>query len=802
VSIPFDAIAGALLAQAETLVPQWLPHGKRRGREWVCGDLYGEVGDSCSVNLQTGLWRDFASDEGGRDLISLFAAIHSIGQGPAAKQLADLTSVDLNSRPVQVSPRPVAAPEPTDPAPAGTEPPTMMHSQHGEPSAAWLYGAPDGRPWVWIARYDPPAPARKQIVPWTWDGQRWRAKGAAVPRPLFNLPLIANRPAAKILIVEGEKAAVAAAELLSPVWVVTTWQGGAAAVAKADWSPLAGRDVTIWPDHDGPGFKAGEEIIATLRTVAASLRVIDTTGDDLPDGWDAADAISGGLTRATFGPWAQARVKPVTFSPPVAADAPAAVPAPVAAAPEPAPEPPPSAPPAPEPPPPPEKPKRPKGKPNLGLVDHGGNVVPKTSDPDPEPEVPESAALAWAMCGLATNAKQNPHCNIDNATRILAHHPQWKDAIYYDSFSHRVMWRDEGRVKPWDDAADLRLTVWMQRALELPDMLDIVVHKAVSARAHECQRNPLTGWLNGLTWDGEDRLCHLMPDGFGSVRNAYTEAVGRCFAVSLVARAFEPGCKADNMIVLEGPQGGGKTTALEILGGEWYSEMHEAITGKDFLQNLEGKWLVEISEMHSFSRADVKRVKGIISGRNDYYRASYGRRSQDHPRGCIFAGTTNRDDWNEDETGARRFFPVACIEINIDWIRSNRDQLFAEAVARFRRGESWSDIPLMDARSEQEARRNVDEWESVIRRYVAESPHTDPGGAVTWYPRDAPLRETSVGDVLREALQIPEGKWNRADQMRVASALRLAGFVRVSRAGRKMWANRADRILEQQDLAI
>lgn len=793
-SIPFDAIAGALLAQAETLVPQWLPHGKRRGREWVCGDLYGEVGDSCSVNLQTGLWRDFASDEGGRDLISLFAAIHSIGQGTAAKQLADLTGVDRETRGPPPAPRPVAAPEPTDPAPAGTEPSPMLHRDHGEPSAAWLYEAPDGRPWVWIARYDPPE-GRKQIVPWTWDGQRWRAKGATVPRPLFNLPAIASRPTAKILIVEGEKAAVAAAELLSPAWVVTTWQGGAAAVAKADWSPLTGRDVTIWPDHDGPGFKAGEEIIARLRPVASNLRVIDTTGEDIPEGWDAADALSGGLTRDTFGPWAQARVKPVTFSPPEpapapAADDPATEPAPVAeppAAPEPA----------------PEKPKRPRGKPNLGLVDHGGNVVPKTSDPEPEPEMPESAALGRLNLGLATNAKQNPHCNIDNAVRILAHHPQWKDAIYYDSFSQRVMWKDDvGRVKPWDDADDLRLTVWMQRALGLPDMLDIVVHKAVSARAHECQRNPLTGWLNGLTWDGEDRLLHLMPDGFGSVRNAYTEAVGRCFAVSLVARAFEPGCKADNMIVLEGPQGGGKTTALEILGGEWYSEMHEAITGKDFLQNLEGKWLVEISEMHSFSRADVKRVKGIISGRNDYYRASYGRRSQDHPRGCIFAGTTNRDDWNEDETGARRFFPVNCIEINIDWIRSNRDQLFAEAVARFRRQESWSDIPLQDARSEQEARRNVDEWESVIRRYVAESPHADPGGAVTWYPRDAPLRETTVGDVLREALQIPEGKWNRADQMRVASALRLAGFVRVSRGGRKMWANRADRILEQQDLAI
>ena len=381
--------------------------------------------------------------------------------------------------------------------------------------------------------------------------------------------------------------------------------------------------------------------------------------------------------------------------------------------------------------------------------------------------------------------------------RILSKHPAWKDSIWLDDFSHRVMCSDNGRVHEWGDEDDIRLTLWIQRAISIPLLKVSTVADGVNARAREAKRNPLRTWLDSLTWDGTERLKFLFCDGFAADRNQYTEAVGRCFMVSLVARALcdsPDGVKVDTVPVLEGSQGIGKSTGLEILGGPWYAEMHEEITGKDFLQALEGKWLVEISELHSFRRAEVDRIKGIISCKVDTYRKSYGRRSGDYPRRCVFVGTTNRDDWVGDDTGARRFWPIACRETNHDWLRSNREQLFAEAVARFRRSESWWDIPDEDAKREQEARRQADAWESIVARFVHERPARDPQGGTTWYPRDAPLAETTTGEVLADAIGLPESKWSRGDQLRIAAALRLAGYLPGRAAGRRFWTWRGDRL--------
>ena len=140
------------------------------------------------------------------------------------------------------------------------------------------------------------------------------------------------------------------------------------------------------------------------------------------------------------------------------------------------------------------------------------------------------------------------------------------------------------------------------------------------------------------------------------------------------------------MPVLEGSQGTFKSTGLPILGGKWFAEVHQSIDSKDFYLALSGKLLLEISEMHSFSKAEVERLKGVMSCQVDRYRAPYERRAADHPRRCVFAGTTNRDDWNRDETGARRFWPVVCGHIDLDWLTGHRDQLLAEAVYKFKKG--------------------------------------------------------------------------------------------------------------------
>jgi hypothetical protein len=182
----------------------------------------------------------------------------------------------------------------------------------------------------------------------------------------------------------------------------------------------------------------------------------------------------------------------------------------------------------------------------------------------------------------------------------------------------------------------------------------------------------------------------------------------------MVARIYRPGCQVDNMVVLEGPQGIFKSSSLRVLAGDHHAEQHESVTSKDFFQNLQGVWLIEISEMHSFSRTETSKVKQVITCTTDHFRPSYGRRAVDHPRMCVFAGMTNHDNWSKDETGARRFWPITCVEIDLDGIRNAREQLFAEAVARFKGGETWWEMPALETTREQELRYDTDVWQQDI----------------------------------------------------------------------------------------
>jgi putative DNA primase/helicase len=162
--------------------------------------------------------------------------------------------------------------------------------------------------------------------------------------------------------------------------------------------------------------------------------------------------------------------------------------------------------------------------------------------------------------------------------------------------------------------------------------------------------------------------------------------------------------------------------------------------------------------MHSFNKTEVERIKGVISCQVDRYRAPYGRNAEDHPRRSVFAGTTNRDDWNRDETGARRFWAVACGAINLEFLTAERDQLFAEAVHLFKHGMPWWNVPADEAAAQAELRRPEDTWEEALRDGL------DDGKSYT------------TKEILCGALGIEVGKHDRRMEQRIAAALRVLGW--------------------------
>lgn len=388
--------------------------------------------------------------------------------------------------------------------------------------------------------------------------------------------------------------------------------------------------------------------------------------------------------------------------------------------------------------------------------------------------VSNPAAWPWS-----TNSRGTRLSNLENVMVAFECDAELQRCIWFDRFTGRLMTEDEsGCVREWADVDDVRTAVRLSADYDLKQATAGQVRAVADARARRFPKHAVCDWLEPLVWDGVPRIAEAFEDHWGAATNAdqpadYVRAASRNFFVSLVARVLRPGCKVDTMPVFEGTQGTFKSSALSALVGEqWHTTAHEAVTSKDFFQALPGKWLIEIAELDTFTRAEVSRVKSVMSTASDRYRPSYGRSAQDFPRQCVFAGTVNLDNWGRDETGLRRFWPIQCGTITLTTLRAARAQLFAEAVSAFNSGATWWEMPESTT-AVQAARQQ----ESAISDAV-----------LPWLLGKT---ETTVYDVCAGPLKLDAGRINRSHEWEVGRVLRLAGWTKrnLRRDGqqRKVW---------------
>lgn len=396
---------------------------------------------------------------------------------------------------------------------------------------------------------------------------------------------------------------------------------------------------------------------------------------------------------------------------------------------------------------------------------------------------PSTKELLQGSNQIARDAKGNPVFNHATVMEVIRASTEWDGVLAYNEMSEQLVLmlpvpgtktpKSSFKPRPLGDDDYVHALSWFNRN-GFPRAKKETIVDCMETVSKENVLSPVRHYLEDLeakgAWDKTKRLHRLFQDYFGTVEDVavpdaksdYLAAIGVKFMIAAVARAMVPGCKVDTMLVLEGAQGAGKSSAARILAGATYfSDSLPPMNTKDASDHIRGKWIIEIGELSAMQKSEIESTKAFISRQEEKFRPPYRRNEIAYKRRCVFIGTTNQDAYLRDETGNRRFWPVTVGKIDQKALERDRDLLWAEALFRYRAGEKWYLTASEDrlAAKVQRDRVSEDIWQSELAVALEDESEIAIRGAA-----------------CRLGLSIEN--LNRTDQNRITSALKALGFVR------------------------
>lgn len=371
-----------------------------------------------------------------------------------------------------------------------------------------------------------------------------------------------------------------------------------------------------------------------------------------------------------------------------------------------------------------------------------------------------------------------------NAATILVHDERWSGVWGFDRFDQKIRLLKQPPVdlvgpfpRPFDENDLQSIDTWLSQNHGI-NLQSSSLFEAIGFASRSFAYDSMCDYLDSITWDGVKRIDTWLSRYAGAPDTEYTRTVGRKWLIAAIVRGYATDlapAKVDTVLVLQSPQGSGKTTLFEILAApvNGYQNLEGDLRSKDASLALNGRWIIECGELDSLSRTDLTFIKGWLTKRTDRFRPPYERSMKECARRCVFGGSTNATEYLTDETGNRRFWPVSVGAVDKTALQRDRSQLWAEARMAFKRGEQWwltlNEEVMQTTEAAQRMVRDV--WDVKISEYLADK------------------HETTMSLVLTDGLLISPKDQDRSSQMRVAKILKLACWERRQKTenGRKPW---------------